>query len=199
MRQGAAELEYVWQETHQALIEAAYAEPTLRALYPFTSHWALRFSTTIRHAFLDELAHGKALNESNGSADSTFHGITAPVARMLDWLIGHHPQVAPRIIGEIIGDAERRLDIPRDVTAEPIRTALGLDSQLPRQARLEFLAVRCPHLPRLSLARRLLRLPHPWNSVPGVGSHARNAVASLLPDCATFQGSRFAVASGVVL
>ncbi|MEW2077170.1 DUF6193 family natural product biosynthesis protein [Streptomyces sp. NPDC013433] len=91
MRQGAAELEYVWQETHQALIEAAYAEPALRALYPFTSHWALRFSTTIRHAFLDELAHGKALNESNGSADSTFHGITAPVAKMLDWLIGHHP------------------------------------------------------------------------------------------------------------
>ncbi|MFC7263344.1 DUF6193 family natural product biosynthesis protein [Streptomyces lutosisoli] len=48
MRQEAAELEYVWQETYQALIEAAYAEPALRALYPFTSHWALRFSTTTR-------------------------------------------------------------------------------------------------------------------------------------------------------
>ncbi|MEU2394972.1 DUF6193 family natural product biosynthesis protein [Streptomyces sp. NPDC007369] len=48
MRQEAAELEYVWKETHQALIEAAYAEPALRALYPFTSHWALRFSTSTR-------------------------------------------------------------------------------------------------------------------------------------------------------
>ncbi|MFI2509447.1 hypothetical protein [Streptomyces sp. NPDC018972] len=56
----------------------------MRALHPFTSHWALRFSTTIRHAFLDELAHGKALNESNGSTDSTFHGITAPVAEMAE-------------------------------------------------------------------------------------------------------------------
>lgn len=31
---------------YHALIEAAYAEPALRRLYPFTSHWALRFSTT---------------------------------------------------------------------------------------------------------------------------------------------------------
>lgn len=48
MRQEAAELEYPWQGTYQALIEAACAEPALRALYPFTSHWALRFSTTTR-------------------------------------------------------------------------------------------------------------------------------------------------------
>jgi hypothetical protein len=41
-------MEYDWHETYQALIEAAYAEPALRALYPFTSHWALRFSTTTR-------------------------------------------------------------------------------------------------------------------------------------------------------
>ncbi|MFI6851159.1 DUF6193 family natural product biosynthesis protein [Streptomyces sp. NPDC050416] len=48
MLQEASELEYDWQEAYQALIEAAYAEPALRALYPFTSHWALRFSTTTR-------------------------------------------------------------------------------------------------------------------------------------------------------
>lgn len=48
LRQEAAELEYAWQETYQNLIEATHAEPALRALYPFTSHWALRFSTTTR-------------------------------------------------------------------------------------------------------------------------------------------------------
>ncbi|MFE2541026.1 DUF6193 family natural product biosynthesis protein [Actinacidiphila glaucinigra] len=48
LRLEAAELEYEWQQTYQGLIEAAYAEPALRALYPFTSHWALRFSTTTR-------------------------------------------------------------------------------------------------------------------------------------------------------
>ncbi|GAA4613901.1 hypothetical protein GCM10023195_60430 [Actinoallomurus liliacearum] len=36
-----------WPE-HHALIEAAYAEPRLRQLYPFTSHWSLRFSTETR-------------------------------------------------------------------------------------------------------------------------------------------------------
>ncbi|MYT29535.1 MULTISPECIES: DUF6193 family natural product biosynthesis protein [unclassified Streptomyces] len=48
MRKEAGELEYAWQEKYQALIEAAHAQPALRALYPFTSHWALRFSTTTR-------------------------------------------------------------------------------------------------------------------------------------------------------
>lgn len=33
---------------YRALVEAAYAEPALRGLYPFTSHWTLRFSTTTR-------------------------------------------------------------------------------------------------------------------------------------------------------
>lgn len=48
MRREAADLEYDWQPAYQALIEAAYAEPALRALYPFTSHWVLRFSTSTR-------------------------------------------------------------------------------------------------------------------------------------------------------
>jgi len=45
MRTEASEAD--WPE-YQALIEAAYAEPALRALYPFTSHWTLRFSTSTR-------------------------------------------------------------------------------------------------------------------------------------------------------
>lgn len=48
LRQEAGELEYAWQETYQGLIEEAHAEPALRALYPFTSHWALRFSSSTR-------------------------------------------------------------------------------------------------------------------------------------------------------
>jgi hypothetical protein len=42
LRTRAAEAD--WPE-FQALIEAAYREPALRALYPYTSHWTLRFST----------------------------------------------------------------------------------------------------------------------------------------------------------
>ncbi|WP_262058594.1 DUF6193 family natural product biosynthesis protein [Streptomyces sp. STR69] len=44
----AGELEYPWRDSHLLLIETAYAEPPLRALYPFTSHWVLRFATATR-------------------------------------------------------------------------------------------------------------------------------------------------------
>ncbi|MFC1436651.1 DUF6193 family natural product biosynthesis protein [Streptacidiphilus sp. N1-10] len=37
----------------QALIEAAYRQPALRALYPFTSMWTLRFSTCTRPGLAD--------------------------------------------------------------------------------------------------------------------------------------------------
>ncbi|MFF3335726.1 hypothetical protein ACFYWX_40455 [Streptomyces sp. NPDC002888] len=105
-------------------------------------------AATVRYAFLDELAYGKELDEATGdTGPTTFYGIVTPVAKMLDWLIGHHPLAAHHVIGEIIGDAERRLEIPRDVTAESIRTALGLDSQLPRQTRLEFLKRVLPPAP----------------------------------------------------
>ncbi|MEU7306068.1 DUF6193 family natural product biosynthesis protein [Streptomyces sp. NPDC007206] len=45
LRTEASEVD--WPE-YRALIEAAYAEPALRGLYPFTSHWTLRFSTSTR-------------------------------------------------------------------------------------------------------------------------------------------------------
>lgn len=48
LRTEASELPYPWAPAYRSLIEAAYAAPELRALYPFTSHWALRFSTTTR-------------------------------------------------------------------------------------------------------------------------------------------------------
>ncbi|WP_208866023.1 DUF6193 family natural product biosynthesis protein [Kitasatospora cheerisanensis] len=46
LRDEAAGLDHPWAPTHRQLVEAAHAEPVLRVLFPFTSHWALRFSTT---------------------------------------------------------------------------------------------------------------------------------------------------------
>ncbi|MET7343770.1 DUF6193 family natural product biosynthesis protein [Streptomyces sp. NPDC087866] len=48
LRRQAAGLPYPWAPAYRSLVEAAYAEPRLRALYPYTSHWTLRFSTTTR-------------------------------------------------------------------------------------------------------------------------------------------------------
>jgi hypothetical protein len=60
----AAEVNSDWPE-YQAMIEAASAEPRLRQLYPFTSHWSLRFSTRTRPSLSDDVwvclhaGHGK--------------------------------------------------------------------------------------------------------------------------------------------
>lgn len=43
-----------WPE-YRALIEAAFAEVRLRELYPFTSHWTLRFSTRTRPCLSDDV------------------------------------------------------------------------------------------------------------------------------------------------
>jgi hypothetical protein len=90
-------------------------------------------ATTITHAILDEFVAGKEL-DANGihiaKREATFYGIMPPIAHMLDWLIRHRPTLAASTIANVIGDAERRLDIPRDVSEESIRTALTLDGAL---------------------------------------------------------------------
>ncbi|MFC8226707.1 DUF6193 family natural product biosynthesis protein [Streptomyces sp. NPDC057287] len=42
--------------SYVALVEAAYAEPALRAVYPYTSHWTLRFATTTRPRLAGDVA-----------------------------------------------------------------------------------------------------------------------------------------------
>ncbi len=101
-------------------------------------------AATIRHAVLDEFATGRELDEEI----DTFYGITHTVAKMLDWLVRHHPETAQRTIAEIVGDAERRWNTPRDVSAQSIRTALSLDSTLDKQARTDWLDLVLPRTTR---------------------------------------------------
>ncbi|WP_051804359.1 DUF6193 family natural product biosynthesis protein [Streptomyces griseus] len=48
LRTQAAELATPWASEHRELVEAAWAVTEFRELYPFTSHWALRFSSATR-------------------------------------------------------------------------------------------------------------------------------------------------------
>jgi hypothetical protein len=66
LRLEAGELPWPWAPAYRSLIDAAYAEPALRSLYPFTSHWALRFSATTR----PELTPTGPCSTANG--DGTF-------------------------------------------------------------------------------------------------------------------------------
>jgi hypothetical protein len=81
-------------------------------------------------AILDEFATGQKLRHATGEANGAFFGITPQVARMLDWLIRHDPRSGRHVIGEIIGEAERNLGVPRGVSEHSLETALHLDGQL---------------------------------------------------------------------
>ncbi|MFI9846756.1 hypothetical protein ACIHFD_57720 [Nonomuraea sp. NPDC051941] len=60
------------------------------------------------------------------------------MARLLDWLIRHHSRTAGRTIGEIVGEAERRLKVPRPVSEESIASALAFDGMLDAETRESF-------------------------------------------------------------
>lgn len=109
---------------------------------------------TIEHAVLDELASGADRDRSISQRDrglhvagdddtavpeSTMYGIGIGIARMLDWFVRHYPGNARHVIQSVIGEAERRLDIPRSVTERSIATALDLDGELPDEALSDFL------------------------------------------------------------
>lgn len=102
-------------------------------------------SITVRHAVLDEFSTGQELDRATAAGGATakdsvgFYGITPAVTRMLDWLIRHDPSIAVHTIGEIIGEAERRLDVPREVSERSLRTGLALRGKLDQTTRIEFL------------------------------------------------------------
>jgi hypothetical protein len=107
--------------------------------------------TTVQHAVLDEFARGqhdqrqtggKALRVASvpASNDAVFYGITPQVTRMLDWLIRHHPDSARHTFGGIVGAAEQRLRIPREVSEQSLSTALSMDGKLDDDTLEEFLS-----------------------------------------------------------
>lgn len=99
-------------------------------------------ATTVRHAVLDEIATGLDLDRAIGDDDKdpVFFGIHTDVAKMLDWLIRHQPDRAQYVIGEIVGDAERRWEkIPRSAVAQSLRTALALDGELDEDVYRDYL------------------------------------------------------------
>lgn len=102
LRTRAAEAD--WPEFH-ALVEAAYREPALRALYPFTSHWTLRFSTNTRPSITDL---GLFLNAHRGSRYTLNNSLVedevlgeAPTAEELVSMAARHlpPDLGPVTLG----------------------------------------------------------------------------------------------------
>ncbi|PSK96224.1 hypothetical protein CLV63_112106 [Murinocardiopsis flavida] len=93
-------------------------------------------ATTLRYALLGEFARGRRTDPEGAMG---FHGITPAIAKTLDWLVRHDPSRAQHMIGELVGQAEREMEIPRAVTARSLRTALSLDGKLTEAARNDYL------------------------------------------------------------
>lgn len=93
-------------------------------------------ATTISYAVLHEFSRAQhddpALSYGN-------YAITPRVTRTLDWLIRHDPPAAHHAIDGIVGEAERQLDIRRQVSEESLRRSLSLDGTLDRAALDAFL------------------------------------------------------------
>ncbi|MFF2549262.1 hypothetical protein ACFVUY_42810 [Kitasatospora sp. NPDC058063] len=102
-------------------------------------------SATIRHAVLDEFTgsvqRSARIGKPKDGSRMTWYELTVvpPVAKMLDWFIRHHPASAQHTLGEIQREAEARLKIPADVSADALRSALSLDGKLEKTAREEYL------------------------------------------------------------
>lgn len=99
-------------------------------------------AVVVRGAVLDEIA--SSLNPARPMEDWTYFGLLPQVAKMLDWLIRHEPVVGQRVIAEIIGEAERRFEIPRRVAENTIETALTLDGSLDHETLDEYLTRAMP-------------------------------------------------------
>lgn len=99
-------------------------------------------ATTIEYALLAEFAEG--LKGEKDPAEVALFGFTPDIGKMLDWFIRHYPQHAAHMIGELVGQAERNLKIPRDTVAYSLASALGLDGKLDNAARQKFLKLVLP-------------------------------------------------------
>lgn len=96
---------------------------------------------TIRAAVLYEFADWQRTYRT----EEVSYPINHAIARMLDWLIQHKPELARAIVAEIVGEAESGLGIPPEVTGFSLRQALALDGKLPGEnAYAEFMDLALP-------------------------------------------------------
>lgn len=99
-----------WPE-QQELIAAAYAEPKLRQLYPYTSHWSLRFSTTTGFPFSPDVVCMELTRDGQFLVKTSFHGEalgqTTTAEEAVSLAVSHLPgDIGPAIAGAYLHSDE---------------------------------------------------------------------------------------------
>jgi hypothetical protein len=90
---------------------------------------------TVQHAVLGYLAREV---KDDPEESPTSYAVDPDIARMLGWLILHHPENARQATGWVIGQAESRLGIPRSVTDKSLRVALFMHGEVSQELLDEF-------------------------------------------------------------
>jgi hypothetical protein len=98
---------------------------------------------TIRYAVLHELVTGKRERDKDDTPDDFdtwgYYPIFDPVVRMLDWLLRYNPEAAHTVVSEIVGEADRKLSIDREVAIRSLHTALSSVGKLNGDTYAEWL------------------------------------------------------------
>ncbi|RIT36731.1 hypothetical protein D2E76_15835 [Mycobacteroides abscessus] len=89
---------------------------------------ALKF--TVRQAVLHEFQHDIEAAAAIGRPERMDVSLWPLTAKMLDWIVRHHPRRAGNLINDIIGSAERDLNVPREQSIAAIRRSLAQDGKL---------------------------------------------------------------------
>jgi hypothetical protein len=101
-------------------------------------------AATIRHAVLDELTEQHGWDSDEGDDRTNFYALTTPVAKTLDWLIRHHPDYGQYAIGDIVREAQRRLEIPFGAVADTLLRSLSMDGKLDSASLNAYLDLALP-------------------------------------------------------
>ena len=91
-------------------------------------------AVAVVRALLDELATGK----EGGNEEDIVYGIMPRIGKMLGWLVRHDPAKAGFVMNNVVGEADRRLEIPRGVAEYSLEVALEQDGGLDHDALAEF-------------------------------------------------------------
>ena len=90
----------------------------------------------------------RAIDPETNPGDAVNYGITPSVEETLLWFIGCAPVIAGRVIGQVIGEAERRIKIPRSVTERSLRMAASPSEIMDDDSLRDFLdQVMSPQAP----------------------------------------------------
>ena len=102
-------------------------------------------TAVVRMTVISEFAHDaqECAEEGRPVSRGSLH-LWRTTARMVDWVIRHDPAAAQRMVGDIVREAQNKLDIAPEVVGYALIQAMALDGSLDRDVVRSFLERSLP-------------------------------------------------------